>query len=478
MASTTMTTTTTTLDDSNQKKSAKRRRKKMMLLHELVKTEETYVAALQKLVYEFVLPLSSLRLSKNVNETSNIRSSGINRLDPNSGAHRDQSCKGSGVSSMSTDECLHARSILKKRYGSRGIFQGLNAREILGLNQCLLIDLKKNILPLLSRNKVEPSLCNGDDERIDSTLAKLFLRYTPQMAMYSLYCESHQTILERIEIARDSACVDGYFSVIEQNVKCSLQSLLIQPVQRLPRYKMLLAELIKNSYESLDTSSTLEKALSVIADIAQRVNEQLRSFEERKKVFSLSRRIAGCPDLIAPSRIFVRSGILTKVSRAWRSRQYHFFLFSDGTLVYASPVLDATGSRFSQARNGAQHKSISNRNSIEQASERFTFRRKITVLGVKRKPDSASILLTGTPKSINVCASTISEANEWCKAFKTCLQNLVDSPMWSQGKRQSVQNIKRRSSPSLRMNPGNRGNLNTLRDRGSTAWNLEARSKT
>ncbi len=142
------------------------------------------------------------------------------------------------------------------------------------------------------------------------------------------------------------------------------------------------------------------------------------------KVFSLSRRIAGCPSLIGPSRKYVRGGVLKKISRARSSRVYHFFLFSDGTLVYATAGAAGAGA-------GAGAGAVSD-------TARFTFRRKITVLGVRRKPRSARFRLTGTPKSISVCAFSIEDANAWEEALTACFSGLVAGPQWNQGGRLST----------------------------------------
>ena len=84
-----------------------------------------------------------------------------------------------------------------------------------------LSDLKKNIGPLLPGTST-----NEENKCVNVEIAYLSEIYS-QMAMYSVYCESHQTMLERIEVARDMIIVDVYLSELEQQAKCSLLSLLI-----------------------------------------------------------------------------------------------------------------------------------------------------------------------------------------------------------------------------------------------------------
>ena len=263
MASLTNTSLSASTISSSSKNSEdnKKQRKRKMLLQELIHTEETYVAALQKLVKVFIEPLSLPHGPQSIFLNG--------QSDRNRGSGRRDS-KNNNMTQRSP-KALRALSVLQTKYGGRGIFQGMNAKEICGLNESLLSDLKKNIGPLLSAG----TSTNEENKCVNVEIAYLFLRYTPQMAMYSVYCESHQTMLERIEVARDYDCVDVYLSELEQQAKCSLLSLLIQPVQRIPRYRMLLLELIKNSEDRSSDSSALlplQQALDAISEIAQRVN--------------------------------------------------------------------------------------------------------------------------------------------------------------------------------------------------------------
>ena len=74
----------------------------------------------------------------------------------------------------------------------------------------------------------------------------------------------------------------------------SLQSLLMMPIQRIPRYKLLLGELIKGTDASHPSMVVLKDALETVAAAAKDINEALRQHEKLGKFF-------GADDLIAPS---------------------------------------------------------------------------------------------------------------------------------------------------------------------------------
>ena len=62
-----------------------------------------------------------------------------------------------------------------------------------------------------------------------------------------------------------------------QAVNQPLQSYLIMPVQRLPRYRMLLAELLKYADKHSKDTKQLELALEKVAKIADEINERKRA---------------------------------------------------------------------------------------------------------------------------------------------------------------------------------------------------------
>ena len=63
-----------------------------------------------------------------------------------------------------------------------------------------------------------------------------------------------------------------------------LASFLITPVQRIPRYVMLLQDLFRNTPDSHTDYSNLNKALEKMRDVAEYVNEKKRVAENLNQV--------------------------------------------------------------------------------------------------------------------------------------------------------------------------------------------------
>lgn len=116
--------------------------------------------------------------------------------------------------------------------------------------------------------------------------------------------------------------------------------LIVTPMQRIPRYKMLVAELLKNTPEEHDDFKDLTEALVVVDTVAKAINEQIKERENRDRIRKIESQFISEESLIAPSRRFIRQGKLHKKSRR-KDIEYEFFLFND-LLIYAStmPGLD------------------------------------------------------------------------------------------------------------------------------------------
>jgi len=119
-----------------------------------------------------------------------------------------------------------------------------------------------------------------------------------------------------------------------------VRSFLIQPIQRVPRYRLLLEELIAHTEPGHPDEADLREALTRIREVAAFINEETRVSATLCKLREVARRFAQ-PEVLEKSlvrqgRAFVREGELTKVRLAHRQRR-KVFLFSD-LLVYGVPT--------------------------------------------------------------------------------------------------------------------------------------------
>jgi hypothetical protein len=119
----------------------------------------------------------------------------------------------------------------------------------------------------------------------------------------------------------------------------SLPSFLIMPIQRIPRYEMLLSELIKHTPVDHRDLPELVSALALVGKTARHVNEYVRSQETGFDLSLLAQRFAGDVNFILPGRKFIREGTLLKRQGGGQeAKKTRFFLFSD-QLIYADKNL-------------------------------------------------------------------------------------------------------------------------------------------
>ena len=66
------------------------------------------------------------------------------------------------------------------------------------------------------------------------------------------------------------------------------------PVQRIPRYKLLLAELLKHTDEGHHDFANITDALEKVTAVANDVNEAIRRQEEMSKLLELQELFGSC----------------------------------------------------------------------------------------------------------------------------------------------------------------------------------------
>merc|ERR1711871_1566650 len=122
----------------------------------------------------------------------------------------------------------------------------------------------------------------------------------------------------------------------------TMESFLILPVQRVPRYKLLLEELRKHTPGDHPDRVALDVAITKVDDAAHRINECVRRRENNETIRRIQKRFVKFQDvpdlatLVQEGRVFVREGPLLKVCRR-EDKRFQFWLFSD-IIMYGHAV--------------------------------------------------------------------------------------------------------------------------------------------
>ena len=159
--------------------------------------------------------------------------------------------------------------------------------------------------------------------------------YTNKFILFQAYLENYDAAIKHVQhIRTQSPELDFFLSLQEEAEGDKLPSFLILPIQRLPRYILLLQELKKNTKADDPTLPDLKDALTSLRLIANEINSSLRS----KSAVDIVRQIEDMFEkddrfqpLVTPARCLVKQGALRKkFSEKSRNllgaKEYQFFV--------------------------------------------------------------------------------------------------------------------------------------------------------
>eukprot|EP01133_Synstelium_polycarpum_P011983 gene11983-13990_t len=167
----------------------------------------------------------------------------------------------------------------------------------------------------------------------EQQLGEIFKKMTEFLKVYTNYVNNYNTSFQTITECMEN---DKFVKLIEHNrtlEKCmglDLSAFLIMPIQRLPRYVMLLQDLFKFTSETHPDYENLSIALKKMKDVAEYVNERKREAENLNQVLTIQKSLTGrFENLAEPHRRYVRKGPLTCLDDKGAPKTYFFFLFND-----------------------------------------------------------------------------------------------------------------------------------------------------
>jgi hypothetical protein len=146
-----------------------------------------------------------------------------------------------------------------------------------------------------------------------SKLGDIFIRIGHFLKTYQPYVVNYSTCISTLQKCCKSEDFAAHLRRLELDPRCkngSLQSFLITPIQRIPRYLLLLKEVIKNTSVSHPDYQDLQKSLEQISQVASSLNEAERAAESTFKLFTLQMAVGNEVELLSPHRRFVAEGVL------------------------------------------------------------------------------------------------------------------------------------------------------------------------
>jgi hypothetical protein len=314
------------------KDSNERRNKRKHALLELVKTENDYVQYLQVFHDNYYLPM----------------------------IYKDYTCSEKRESMCSeVDDPLEfaEKSVLNfERFRSKSDEDNIYEDKlppdlpcIFQLHLMLLQELEKSVLGMHTRwdilRKWTYGLFGkyGKDRYLvkcvnkSADVGKIFKEYAPAFRLYSEYVGYFENASSKLNaFAQKNSEFQTLIHTTARNLKeakkNNLASLMVMPVQRIPRYCMLLNAILENTKNDSNNYEALKTSLELVQQAATFVNERTRDIQQKLYVCNLQHELQRqCHDLqlAVPTRFFVFEEEIEQED----AQKYRLILFNDLLVV-------------------------------------------------------------------------------------------------------------------------------------------------
>jgi len=204
------------------------------------------------------------------------------------------------------------------------------------------------------------------------TVADIIEKYVSKFSIYEKYIINYREATDFLQKARQSTKIDKYFQSRESKPYChglNFESFLVMPVQRLPRYILLLKELRK--YTDIDHPDYvhINSAMAQLDELAKRVNEAQRGKETHLKISQILSTVHGADEVTLGSPFIyegpvsikkislIKQGLVRSLSFSNKSftktvwKEIYVFLFND-TMLCAKKISSSPTQMINLALHG------------------------------------------------------------------------------------------------------------------------------
>ncbi|KAM5288011.1 spermatogenesis-associated protein 13 [Ctenodactylus gundi] len=192
-----------------------------------------------------------------------------------------------------------------------------NIEDIYKFQRKFLKDLEKQY------NKEEPHL---------SEIGSCFLQHQEGFAIYSEYCNNHPGACVELASLMKQSKYRHFFEacrLLQQMIDIALDGFLLTPVQKVCKYPLQLAELLKYTPQEHSDYNNIKAAYEAMKNVACLINERKRKLESIDKIARWQVSIVGWEglDILDRSSELIHSGELTQITKQGKTQQRTFFLF-------------------------------------------------------------------------------------------------------------------------------------------------------
>uniref|UniRef100_A0AC35TRW8 DH domain-containing protein n=1 Tax=Rhabditophanes sp. KR3021 TaxID=114890 RepID=A0AC35TRW8_9BILA len=249
----------------------------------------------------------------------------------------------------------------------------------------------------------------------DYVIADVLLAHFKKISMidtYIAFVDNFKAAKQAISEARQKQAFEKYYMRCcrEHHSKLDLDSLIILPIQRVPRYELLLKQIIKHTPVE---HSEYEKLLCVkhyIRELALKINKQREDNEHmEQRLREIEAIVDGLNDLVSSSRIFLRYDLVAISNQSSDRKARCIFMMSDQLIVTSVRRKPGSNNNYHYGKN---IKSFFNAQSPDFLNQnRFKLLMKISLSDVEVGKDTLP-LLQGVKKELKVVQEDCSILNK------------------------------------------------------------------
>ncbi|KAA0714364.1 FYVE, RhoGEF and PH domain-containing protein 1 [Triplophysa tibetana] len=254
------------------------------------------------------------------------------------------------------------------------------------------------LLPALEKRMEEWD----QNPRIGDILQKL----APFLKMYGEYVKNFDRAMELVNSWMQRC---SQFKAIIHNIQkeemcgnLTLQHHMLEPVQRIPRYELLLKDYLHRLPQDADDFKDAQKSLELIATAAEHSNAAIKKMERMRKLLKVYELLGGEEDIVNPTNELIKEGHILKLSAKNGTSQDRYLILFNDRLLYCVPKLRLIG-------------------------QKFGVRARIDVDGMELKETSSmnvprTFLVSGKQRSLELQARTEEEKRDWIQAIQATIQ--------------------------------------------------------
>ncbi|XP_073675067.1 faciogenital dysplasia isoform X2 [Garra rufa] len=255
------------------------------------------------------------------------------------------------------------------------------------------------LLPELQTRITQEWSCNP---RIGDILQKL----APFLKMYGEYVKNFDRAMDLVSAwTQRSAQFKSVVQNIQKQDVCgnlTLQHHMLEPVQRIPRYELLLKDYLKKLPAGAADRRDAENALELISTAANHSNAAIRKMEKMHKLLEVYEKLGGEEDIVNPANEFIKEGHLKKMSAKNGTAQDRYLYLFNNMVLYCVPKLRLIG-------------------------QKFSVRERIDIAGMEvqenvKQNGPHTFTIIGKRRSLELQARTAEEKDDWIKVILATIE--------------------------------------------------------